>query len=216
MGLQCAFAQLVTTFISFSVRDKSRVKWDNSQNSTQKMRTSTNLPNQTKHLGHVAKRPLPIAKVLLLQIKSISLQNCAVYSLDTSVVCTMKVRYWVHLSCRVYKVQRVSILKFICAFNFNSSLLAWCVQGKCCDEKVILQLLLLLQLWRTHIVQNSILLKKNRASDNKGKFHSFLMCRIWLLPVLKCLKRAKNGLIFQKCAKCTLTLMSNCEINFWL
>ena len=29
-----------------------------------------------------------------------------------------------------------------------------------------------------HNVQNSIWLKKNRASDNQGKFHSFLMCRI--------------------------------------
>ena len=37
---------------------------------------------------------------------------------------------------------------------------------------------------------------------------------IWLLPVLKCLKRAKNILIFQKCAKCTQTLRSNHEINF--
>ena len=31
-----------------------------------------------------------------------------------------------------------------------------------------------------HIVRNSIWLKKNRASDNEGKFHSFLMCRIWI------------------------------------
>ena len=31
----------------------------------------------------------------------------------------------------------------------------------------------------------------------------------WLLPVLKCLKGAKNSLVFQKCVKCTLTLMSN-------
>ena len=31
-----------------------------------------------------------------------------------------------------------------------------------------------------HIVQNSIWLKKNRASDNEGKFHSFLMYRIWI------------------------------------
>ena len=30
------------------------------------------------------------------------------------------------------------------------------------------------------IVQNSIWLKKNRARDNEGKFHSFLMCRIWI------------------------------------
>ena len=29
-------------------------------------------------------------------------------------------------------------------------------------------------------VRNSIALKKNRASDNKGKIHSFLMCRIWI------------------------------------
>ena len=41
-------AQLVTTVIFFSAWDKSHVKWDNSQNSTQKMRTfsvdmSTNL-----------------------------------------------------------------------------------------------------------------------------------------------------------------------------
>ena len=55
----------------------------------------------------------------------------------------------------------------------------------------------------THIVRNSIWLKKNRASDNEGKFHSFLM---W----------AKSNLIFPKCAKCTLTLMSNYEINFWI
>ena len=32
----------------------------------------------------------------------------------------------------------------------------------------------------SHTVQNSIWLKKNRASDNEGKFHSFLMCRIWI------------------------------------
>ena len=35
----CAFAPLVTTFIFFSALDKSRVQWDNSRNSTQKMRT---------------------------------------------------------------------------------------------------------------------------------------------------------------------------------
>ena len=75
-----------------------------------------------------------------------------------------------------------------------------------------------------HIVRNSIWLKKNRASDNVGKFHTYyLKCRvkvhlahflkirlflalfecsstgnIWLLPVLKCLKRAKKSPIFQK------------------
>ena len=32
----------------------------------------------------------------------------------------------------------------------------------------------------SYIVRNSIWLKKNRASDNEGKFHSFLMCRIWI------------------------------------
>ena len=37
-----------------------------------------------------------------------------------------------------------------------------------------------------------------------------------MLPVLEPLKRAKKSLIFQKCAKCTLTLKSNYEINFWL
>ena len=31
-----------------------------------------------------------------------------------------------------------------------------------------------------HIVRNAIWLKKNRASDNEGKFHSFFMCRIWI------------------------------------
>ena len=36
----CAFAQLVATFIFFSACDKSRFKWDNSRNLTQKMRTS--------------------------------------------------------------------------------------------------------------------------------------------------------------------------------
>ena len=35
----CVFAQLVTTSIFFSTWDKSRVKWDNSRNSTQKIRT---------------------------------------------------------------------------------------------------------------------------------------------------------------------------------
>ena len=35
----CAFAQLVTTIIFFSIWDKSHVKWDNSRNSTQKRRT---------------------------------------------------------------------------------------------------------------------------------------------------------------------------------
>ena len=68
----------------------------------------------------------------------------------------------------------------------------------------------------THIVRNSIWLKKNRASDNEDKFHSFLMCSNQMLPVLQHLKRAKNSLIFQKCAKCTLTLMTNYEIIFWL
>ena len=37
IDVNCAFAQLVTTFIFFSAWDKSRVKWDNSQNTTQKM-----------------------------------------------------------------------------------------------------------------------------------------------------------------------------------
>ena len=31
-----------------------------------------------------------------------------------------------------------------------------------------------------HIVRNSIWLKKNRASENEGKFHAFLMCKIWI------------------------------------
>ena len=31
-----------------------------------------------------------------------------------------------------------------------------------------------------HPVRNSLWLKKNRASDNEGKFHSFLMWRIWI------------------------------------
>ena len=31
-----------------------------------------------------------------------------------------------------------------------------------------------------HIVRNSIWLKKNRGSDNEGKFHSVLMCKIWI------------------------------------
>ena len=31
-----------------------------------------------------------------------------------------------------------------------------------------------------HHVQKSLWLKKNRASDNEGKFHSILMCRIWI------------------------------------
>ena len=35
----CAFAQFVTTVIFFSAWDKSHVKWDNSRNSTQKMKT---------------------------------------------------------------------------------------------------------------------------------------------------------------------------------
>ena len=35
----CAFTQLVSTFNFFSAWDKSHVKWDNSHNSTQKMRT---------------------------------------------------------------------------------------------------------------------------------------------------------------------------------
>ena len=34
-------AQLVTAVIFFSAEDKSRVRWDNYRNSTQKMRTST-------------------------------------------------------------------------------------------------------------------------------------------------------------------------------
>ena len=35
-----------------------------------------------------------------------------------------------------------------------------------------------------------------------------------MLPILEHSKGAKNSLIFQKCAKCTLTLMSNYEIIF--
>ena len=35
----CAFVQLLTTFIFFAAGDTSHVKWDNSQNSTQKIRT---------------------------------------------------------------------------------------------------------------------------------------------------------------------------------
>ena len=35
----CAFAQLLTKYIFFSAWDESRVKWNNSRNSTQKMRT---------------------------------------------------------------------------------------------------------------------------------------------------------------------------------
>ena len=36
------------------------------------------------------------------------------------------------------------------------------------------------QRYTLHIVRNLIWLKKNRASDNEGKFHSFLMYRIWI------------------------------------
>ena len=43
-------AQLVTTVIFFSAWDKSRVKWDNSRNSTQKMRESS-AQNDTLMLG---------------------------------------------------------------------------------------------------------------------------------------------------------------------
>ena len=32
----------------------------------------------------------------------------------------------------------------------------------------------------THIVRNSIWKKKNQASDNVGKFHTYLKCRIWI------------------------------------
>ena len=39
-----------------------------------------------------------------------------------------------------------------------------------------------------HIVRNSIWLKKNRISDNEGKFHSFLMCRIWIKNKFHCWK----------------------------
>ena len=31
-----------------------------------------------------------------------------------------------------------------------------------------------------HNVRNTIWMKKNRASDNGGKIHSFLMCRTWI------------------------------------
>ena len=34
------------------------------------------------------------------------------------------------------------------------------------------------------------------------------------MPTLEHSKRAKNSLIFQKCAKCTLTLISDYEINY--
>ena len=33
---------------------------------------------------------------------------------------------------------------------------------------------------KNHIVRNSFWIKKNRASDNEGKFHIFLKCRIWI------------------------------------
>ena len=42
-------AQLVTTIIFFSAWDKSRVKWDNSQNSTQKVRTNDRRLSKIKY-----------------------------------------------------------------------------------------------------------------------------------------------------------------------
>ena len=48
---------------------------------------------------------------------------------------------------------------------------------------------------------------------NKAQF----ICSQWLLPVLKCLNLGlEKSQIFQKFAKCTLTLISNYEINFLL
>ena len=108
-----------------------------------------------------------------------------------------------------------------------------------------------------HIVPNPIWWKKNRASDNKGKFHSFLISRIWISSLdirvrvqffwklglfLALFKHFSSGSIrysvffsfsraassevlekgqkepkfSKKNAKCTLSLMSNYEINFWL
>ena len=32
----------------------------------------------------------------------------------------------------------------------------------------------------SHIVRNSFWIKKNRSSDNEGKFHTYLKCRIWI------------------------------------
>ena len=31
-----------------------------------------------------------------------------------------------------------------------------------------------------HIVRNSFWIKKNRESDNEGKFYTYLKCRIWI------------------------------------
>ena len=46
-----------------------------------------------------------------------------------------------------------------------------------CDTGIKYNLLLRIP---KHNVRNSIWLTKNRASDNEGKFHSFLMFRIWI------------------------------------
>ena len=50
--------------------------------------------------------------------------------------------------------------------------------------------------------------------QNPTSFSHFSTGSNQMLPVLEHSKRAKNSLIFQKCAKCTLTLMSNYEIIF--
>ena len=69
----CAFAQLVTTFIFFSAWYKSRVKWNNSRNSTQKMRTwqmsKSNFSGGLLLCLALSKRPLVITSSILKQIE---------------------------------------------------------------------------------------------------------------------------------------------------
>ena len=62
-----------------------------------------------------------------------------------------------------------------------------------------------------HIVRNSFWIKKNRASDNEGKFHKFLKCRIWI-----CNKKFKfyTSIIYEICLHCHLLSFSWFRMNY--
>ena len=75
-----AIAQLVTTFIFFSAWDRSRVKWDNSRNSTQNMRTYVSCKYRGKGMHK------KIIKCIVLTSKSRSKSRNVLCSIDFCVL----------------------------------------------------------------------------------------------------------------------------------
>ena len=74
----CAFSQHVTTFIFFLAWDRSRVELDNSQNSTQKMRTLDESYIKKERKSYVMKVSCQVHKpiVVCLVFLGISQQFC--------------------------------------------------------------------------------------------------------------------------------------------